>query len=252
MRVLRSMRRRRRPRLLALLPVRDEMRYLPDYFENAAPHVDGVVVLDDGSSDGSDEYAASRPEVLEVIRLPRRTPHDWDDARNHRLLIEAARRHRPDWLLGLDADERLERDFRARAEAVIERADVSDISAYSLRLREVWGSPTTIRVDGIWGKKRTARLFRSMEDHVFDDRTLHPHWAPLNARRPNGSFPRANLIIYHLRMLHLEDRIARRDRYKALDPDRRFQPIGYDYLTDETGIELKEIPKKRGYRPLGR
>jgi len=53
-------------------------------------------------------------------------------------------------------------------------------------------------------------------------------------------------------MLTPERRRARRERYERLDPDRRFQTIGYDYLTDESGIELAPIPAGRGYVPLGR
>ncbi|HAX81282.1 MAG TPA: hypothetical protein DCY40_01785 [Actinobacteria bacterium] len=242
---------RRRPaRLLSLLAFRDEMRFLPGYFANVVAESDGVVALDDGSTDGSAEYVMGRPEVLELIRQPVQEPHHWDDARNHRLLVEAARRHRPDWLLGLDADERLEHGFRARAESEIDRARREGYSAYAVWLREVWGSPTTIRIDGIWGRKRHARMFVSRDDHEFHEQRLHCHWAPLNGRLADGSFPPADLIIYHLRMRYAEDRIARRDRYNRLDPDREMQAIGYDYLTDETGIELASIDPARSYRPI--
>lgn len=242
----------RRRRLLALLAFRDEMRYLPGYFENVVPHVDGIVALDDGSTDGSAEYAARQPAVLEVLTYPPRHPHVWDDARNHRILVEAAWRHRPDWLLGLDADERLERSFRERAEAEIDRGEREGFSAYFLHLREIWDRPDAVRVDGLWGQKRSARLFRARRDHVFHEQRLHCHWAPLNARLPDGGFPMADLFFYHLKMLHQADREARRDRYRSLDPDRELQAIGYDYLTDETGLVLETIPEERSYRPLGR
>ena len=42
----------RRVRLLALLAARDEMEQLPAWLRNIAPHVDGIVALDDGSRDG--------------------------------------------------------------------------------------------------------------------------------------------------------------------------------------------------------
>ncbi len=223
---------------------------MPDYFASVAGEVDGVVALDDGSTDGSTEYLSGRPEVLELIRLPRREPHHWDDASNHRVLVEAARRHRPDWLVGLDADERLEVGFRARAESEIDRAQRAGYIAYYLWFREVWDSPTTVRIDGIWGRKQQARMFESRDDHVFHQQRLHCHWAPLNGRLSDGSFPSADLIIYHLRMLHPADRAARRDRYNRLDPNREMQAMGYDYLTDETGIELADVDPTRSYRPI--
>ncbi len=243
--------RARRPRILALLAFRNEMRFLPGYFENVARQVDGIVALDDGSIDGSTQLVASRPSVLQVLRSPSREPHCWDDSANHRRLVEAAWLHQPDWLLGVDADERLEIGFRRRADAAIERAEREGHAAYYVTVRELWNAPDTFRADGIWGQKRSARFFRARRDHEFHEQRLHCHWAPLNSRE-DGDFPVADLVIYHLRMLREEDRRARQARYRALDPERRWQPMGYDYMTDERGLQLERIPPGRSYRPLGR
>jgi hypothetical protein len=246
-----------RHRLLALLVFHNEMRYLPGWFENVPPHVDGVVALDDGSTDGSGDFVAAQPSVLEIIRVPPREPHVWDDGVNHSRVIEAALRHQPDWMIGLDADERLEREFRTRAEAELRRADRKGYVAYSLLLRELWDDPHTYRADGVWGNKRRARLFKNVPGLRYDARQLHGQWAPLNGFRvllkriPLG-YPKADLIFYHLRMIDAADRAARRDRYNQLDPTRRFQKMGYDYLTDAKGLKLKELPPGRGYEPLGR
>lgn len=236
----------RKIRLVALLAVRNEMRFLPGYLANVAPQVDGIVALDDGSTDGSAEYLAARPEVLEVVRIaPGRT--EWDEAGNYQRLVRAALRHKPDWLISLDADERLERCFRGRAERTIRRGARLGISAYAVRMLELWGSVEHARVDGLWGKKAPARLFRARVDHVFDQRPLHATKAPLQARFL-GSFVRADLLVYHLRMVDPADRAARRERYLAADPTCRWQPrIGYDYLTDEAGLRLRRVSRRRGF-----
>jgi hypothetical protein len=240
-----------RPRLLALVAFRDEADFLPGWLENVPPEVDGIVALDDGSIDGSAELMTAHPAVLEVIRLPQRPPEQWDDGVNHRRLVEAALRHQPDWLLGVDADERLETGFGERARTLIGAAGAAGVDAFQVSIRELWDAPDHYRQDGIWGAKRSARLFRARQDHVFDTRRLHSHWAPLNSR-VGDDFPHADLIIYHLRMLTPERRRCRRERYEALDPDRRCQEIGYSYLTEESGLELAPLPAGRGYRPLGR
>jgi hypothetical protein len=232
----------RRVRLLALLAVRDEMAELPGLLANLAPHVDGIVALDDGSVDGSGDWLAARPEVLEVLRVER---GPWDEPRNHRLLVEAGVRHRADWLLSIDADERLEEQFRDRAERVIRRGRPLGLHAFSVRLRDLWDAEDRVRVDGIWGRKRVARLFRALPDHAFDDAALHAHKAPLQAR-VRGRFAPADLIVYHRAMLTADGRAARRARYEELDPDAVHQAIGYSYLTDETGIRLEPLPRGRG------
>ena len=240
---------RGRTRLLALLACRDEMRYLPGWFANVAPQVDGIVALDDGSLDGSADFLAAQPKVLALMRAPRRTPHVWEDGANHRRLVEAARAYDPDWLLGVDADERLERDFRRRAEAAIAGGRRRGQRAFYVHVRELWDRPDRMRIDGVWGGKRSARLFAARAHATFHDQRLHGYWAPLDLRGPGGDFPQADLLVYHLRMLHAEDRVARRAKYERLDPQRRFQSIGYEYLTDESGLELAPLPIGRGFEP---
>jgi hypothetical protein len=95
--------------------------------------------------------------------------------------------------------------------------------------------------------KTPARLFKARENHEFDTRSLHATKAPLQSGIW-GLFPLANLNIYHLGMLHRENREARRRRYEVMDPENRWQPkIGYAYLTDERGLKLRRVPHGREY-----
>ncbi len=235
----------RRVRLLALVAVRNEMQHLPGFVANVAPQVDGVIALDDGSQDGSSEFLEACSSVIEVLRVAPDRPV-WDEPGNHRALVAAALHHGAEWILCLDADERLERDFRLRAERVIRRGRLLGYSAYAVRLRELWDSPDAFRIDGIWGRKAMARLFKARHDHDFDPRPLHGLKAPLQARR-NGRYPLADLSIYHLGMIRPEDRLARRRRYEVADPDTRWQRVGYAYLTDEQGVRLEKVDPRRGY-----
>ena len=97
--------------------------------------------------------------MLEVLRVPGDRPA-WDEVGNYRRLVEAALRHGATWAVSIDADERVERDFRRRAERVIARGRWLGLSAYAVRLRELWDAPDQYRSDGVWGRKGPARLFR--------------------------------------------------------------------------------------------
>jgi len=221
------------------------MRYLPGFVANVAPQVDGIVALDDGSSDGSAEFLEAHPAVLGVLRVPSTRPR-WDEPANWRRLVEAAREHRPEWIVAIDADERLERDFRRRAARVIRRGRLLGFEAYAVRLRELWGDRDHYRCDGLWAKKRPPRLFRARHDHAFDARPVHPVRVPLQSQRLGG-WPVADLEIYHLRMIEVADREARQRRYLELDPDRRWQKVGYDYLVDERGLRRRRVPPHRRF-----
>ena len=204
---------------------------------------DGIVALDDASSDGSADLLEADPRVLEVIRRE----HDrsgWDEVGNYRRLVAAARRHGGEWALSVDADERLERGFRARAERVIARGRPFGWRAYSVRLRELWDSADSYRSDGLWDRKRPERLFRLDPGAEVDPQELHAPKTPVGVR----VIP-ADLQIYHLRMIHAEDRRARRERYERLDPETVWQQDeGYAYLTDERGLRLSPVPSRRGFR----
>ena len=221
------------------------MRHLPGFIRNVGPQVDGIVALDDGSRDGSPDLLAREASVVELLRVSPDRP-EWDEVGNHKALVAAALHHGAGWILCVDADERLERDFRERAERVIRRGRLVGYSAYAVRLRELWNDPDQFRVDGIWGRKAVARLFRARDDHVFDPAPLHGVKAPQQARW-RGRFPMADLNVYHLGMLNREDRAARRRRYELADPERRWQRIGYDYLTDERGLQVRRIRPSRSY-----
>ncbi|MCC7243723.1 MAG: glycosyltransferase family 2 protein [Acidobacteria bacterium] len=239
-----------RRRVVSLLTFRNERRYLKDYLANVTPQLDGIVALDDGSADGSAELLAGHPAVLEVLRIAPRVPHRWNGVGHRRLLVDAAARHGAEWALALDADERIERGFRDRAERLIEDAGPEGPMAYAVTLRELWDRPDQYRVDGVWGRKAVARFFRIRPDHDFGTGALHGHWAPENSRGPGGPYVRADLTIYHLKMIAAADRERRMRRYTALDPDRRWQKIGYGYLVDATGLEVEPLPPGREYEPL--
>ena len=236
-----------RTRLIATLAVRDEMRFLPGFFDSVGPHVDGVVALDDGSTDGSAEYLAGRAEVLELIRNPSDRP-EWDEVGNYRRLVRAAVRHGADWIASLDADHRVEIAFRDRAERLIEGGRPDGVEAWAWQVRELWETEDQWRADGMWGQKWRANLFRARADHAFDERRLHARKAPLQAAI-RGTYPKGDVIVYHLRMVDRRDRAARRERYERMDPDAEFQSNdGYAYLTDEADLALLPVPRDRHWR----
>jgi pentatricopeptide repeat protein len=84
------------PTVAATLIVRDEARCIARCLESVRPHVDRIILVDTGSTDGTIDIA--RALGAEVHSLA--WPNDFSIARNHALTIADA-----DWNLIIDADE---------------------------------------------------------------------------------------------------------------------------------------------------
>lgn len=237
-----------RPRIVGVLQVRNEARFLAGCLAHLRDHVDGIVVLDDGSTDGTPDILRRESKVLEVLTNPVCEPHVWRENENKRRLLECARRHGAGWVLVCDADERYESLFLDHLPAIVDSMSDDVLSCLSVACCELWNSPCGYRVDGIWGRKSRARLFRLPQEIGFDETlALHGAWYPDQVARHGlmfGSYYR----LYHLGSIRHEDRLRRRATYNQLDPTRGFQSIGYDYLAEEgPSLRIEGIGTDRGY-----
>ena len=97
-----------------LLPVRNGAADLPGFLESAARVADLVIALDDGSTDDTGDLLRASPLVERVLENPRRpTSHGWHDGDNRNRLLRACDELEPEWVLSLDADDRITADDAA-------------------------------------------------------------------------------------------------------------------------------------------
>jgi glycosyltransferase involved in cell wall biosynthesis len=235
------------PKIIALLAFRNEEKYLPGFFAHLRNYVSEFIVLDDNSNDRSLEIAQSQPRTTTITRKSEEShPDHFFEVDNRRTLLEKALTHEADWVLCCDADERYEMPFLEQLSSITGHRRV----AYALRVRDLWDSNAHYRVDGLWGGKLKFVLFPATPfSDYYPSHTLHTRWPP-----PDIPCRRKNFLdynIYHLLSLRREDRIARLQKFKAIDPDCRYQPkIGYDYLIDETNIAVQRIAPEHRFQLL--
>ena len=208
-------------KIIAVFSYRYDAGLVPALIQNISPFVHGYVSLDDRKSDAVMSDEPSRRNALH----------------------KKARDMGADWILAVDPDERFEYSIADRIQSMTSRRDQNVI--WKFNLREMF-SPNKYRTDGRWGHKSQIRLYPASATLIPLEKSLHGLWI---SSKDGYSIRDSALNLYHLRHASLERSQHRRDTYAAADPERRFNPIGYDYLSDMRGAIMKTIPPERMFFP---
>lgn len=125
--------------ILGLMRIRNESLILRDSLDHLATIVDGILVFDDASDDGTAQIARSHPAVVEVISNRRwRSRHRiWEETANRRLLYHRALLHHPDMVVYADADER----FSPELAAFLRDPAVRDVDGIRVPLFDAYLTP---------------------------------------------------------------------------------------------------------------
>jgi hypothetical protein len=204
--------------ILVLLPVRNAAHDLSGYFQSVSRFADGVLALDDGSIDETPELLKQQPLVKGILHNPRREGFaGWDDAANRNRLLAAAADFSPEWILSLDADERID-EIDAQALVRFIQSDAVPGLAYGFRCYPTSDDGRWYLPPSIW----IYRLFHFSPGQRFSDSRFH--FAPIPTDIPREAYLRTSFRIQHLGGFDNARRAARYEKYRDVDPDRRFWP----------------------------
>lgn len=201
--------------IACLLAARNAAADLPAFLASAAGVCGRVVALDDGSDDATRALLEASPLVQLLLTNPVR--HDaggWDDGANRRRLLAAAAELEPEWVLFLDADERLdEADAQALRDLVA--GDALRSCAYGLRHFRMWGEDRCDpRFDYVY------RLFAHEPGLRLPAARLH--FTPVPESIPRGAWVRTNIRLKHYAAATEQRRAARLAKYAQADPDAEY------------------------------
>lgn len=159
-------------RLSLCMIVKDEAFFIEECLAAAAPHVDEIVVVDTGSSDGTRDIAARYADTL----LDFEWIEDFSAARNAGLAAATG-----DWILVLDADERIAAEDYPRLRRAMARSDADGFYLIQRNYgdEEVQLNWTPVTTPDAWTGDWTGytenpilRLFRRNESIAYEG-TIH-------------------------------------------------------------------------------
>lgn len=87
-------------KFVVMLRVKDGLLFADEWLKCLEKLVDEIVVLDNGSTDGTYELLKAHPKVVDIIRT-----EGYNEGRDKNLLYARVRLRKPDWCLWIDIDE---------------------------------------------------------------------------------------------------------------------------------------------------
>lgn len=218
--------------------VRDEAERLPQCLTSVAGFVDEMVVLDTGSQDDTVAVARSLGATVHEIAWP----GDFAPARNRALdLVQG------DWVLVLDADERLRAEARAPLQRLMEEPDALVITLLRRELGAAQAPYSTVsRLFRRHPSLHWSRPYHSLiDDSVLALQAREPHWRVRHCPEPA-------LLHDGYRAEALADGRKARQLRAAMESELRHRPNDPYTIAKLAGLELQAGQRQRALALLRR
>lgn len=146
-------------KLIACMCIKNEEYFLPGFLKHIRNFVDGICVLDDGSTDKTLEILKKEPKVQKIIELPVHSSLEWDEKGNREKVIRAASDLGANWVLCCDPDERFEKNFLKNMRRLI-NSDKKTFMVFILENAGKVGKNIEVMVYGTKKKNISYSLYR--------------------------------------------------------------------------------------------
>ncbi len=199
------------------------------------PHVDGLAVFDDGSTDGSYEYMLKHtPHVIRGEKTDLA-----DEMRKKQVLLDYALQLKPDFILWLDADEVFTANANSKLQELCAYCVENQIDGISFHELNLWRSKSWRRTDNMYDDGWFVRLWRVTPDISYGEtkRGLHQKPYPTTIQRIECA--------EDVQVIHYGFSSERLLAYKYL-VYKAYGQTGslLDRLIDEKSLTLKKVPKE--------
>jgi|GEM_PF-6416556 len=129
-------------RLIATVRIKNEAWILEQWLKRTSEYVDGIIAIDNYSTDGSLEILKSHPLVIRLIE--RKKPTVWDELTDRNLLLDLARQYRAEWVHIADPDEIMDARLPAQIDTILK---TPGIGRHFFKEVTLWRSTDMYRVD---------------------------------------------------------------------------------------------------------
>ncbi|MEO6000844.1 MAG: glycosyltransferase family 2 protein [Chitinophagaceae bacterium] len=217
-------------KLVLLLRVKDGIFFVDEWIKCFEKLADEIVVLDNGSTDGTDVILEAHPKVVNFMRTT-----GYNEGRDKKMLYEAARKRNPDWCLWLDVDEIFEAELtRTDFDRLMSR---SYVNKYAFRrfhfIDREYFAGSWFRLNYSSGHDRV--MWREQSSGYFENKILD---SP-NVKGITGLRINTNFRLKHLGYISKELVDKKAEIYRAI-PGEREAVLQEMYLQNEKKIKWSD------------
>ena len=244
------------PTVFGMMRIKNETMWIRKVLASMLPLCERIFILDDHSTDATDEVCRDFSERVSVYRSPFQ---GLDESRDKNFLLQRIQsfisedylngdEKSPYWVLALDGDEELEKEG---PDKILEAINNTDKHCFSLQVMYLWDSPYRMRVDGVYGHFNRPSLFRLMNKNFTFLSTpwgngANFHCASVPQELLHGFGP-SPARIWHYGYISCDYRKKKYDWYNQIDPLNLNEDC-YRHITqgDKGGVSASEKLKHAG------
>lgn len=143
-------------KLYAVIRAKNAENSIGDTLDSCSNFCDGILVLDDNSTDRTQDICRRHPRITQVLD----GETGFDERRDRNRLLRTAAAAGADWVISVDADEVLEPNFtREVAEKLMNPAN-PHVKAYGFKWNTFFLGRSHFRTDGIFGHMFGLRMYK--------------------------------------------------------------------------------------------
>ncbi|MCB0723917.1 MAG: glycosyltransferase family 2 protein [Ignavibacteriae bacterium] len=129
-------------KLLGYVFTKNDEKVIGKCLERLSESCDGIIVVEDGSTDGTYDIVRSFPKVIKIFRNP---PYEeWKTFRDLKKILKVVTDINPEWIIGVDSDDVLDKRFAEQRDKLL---DNKEVGRYHFREITLWGDNKRYRVD---------------------------------------------------------------------------------------------------------
>lgn len=236
-------------KIIALIPMKNEERFIETTLRAIAPIADSIIVFDDQSTDDSISIVKQLQHQLPIEHIIERNEWNYNETVYRQELLNEGRKRGGTHFICIDSDELFTSNFIDNHLLRKQIFSLAPGDKLNMAWIQLWRSLEQYRYDkSVW--TNNYKVFAFADDGVsnYDEQKLHLLRHPLSLKGKTYSIPGYTYGLMHLQFVHWENLLLKQAWYrileKVMNPQVNEQQVNAKYAPskDEKDLQMMLSP----------